>query len=129
MLFLVSRTISRFPLRITDGSPGRALEVYLFTHSHSRLVRESLWRLELCIDFILTLADDTFTQHAFHVRDPLTTRELGPIFRADGSVRHYSAPFAKWIDENQDKLVDRLAEAVAIPSVSVRLISAPHCTR
>ncbi|KAK4054442.1 hypothetical protein OIV83_000936 [Microbotryomycetes sp. JL201] len=27
-------------------------------------------------------------------------------------------PFAKWIQDNQDKLVERLAEAVAIPSVS-----------
>ncbi|KAM0791401.1 hypothetical protein ACM66B_005862 [Microbotryomycetes sp. NB124-2] len=27
-------------------------------------------------------------------------------------------PFAKWIEDNQDKLIERLAEAVAIPSVS-----------
>ena len=34
------------------------------------------------------------------------------------SVLSLSRPFAKWIEENQDKLIERLAESVAIASVS-----------
>lgn len=55
------------------------------------------------------------------LHDAFNVRPLSPLFPVDLKLTAASAPsraFAKYIEDNQDLLVERLAESVAIASVS-----------